>query len=207
MTNLVVKEIAPRSISGATLVLFGTFLGIGDELVYILIYFIKPEKDPLLINIFFFMPFILSTLQLILCFTIFKYDTPRQLYEEKMEEDSLGELNKIYSSVKTRMKVHDKIKTLVDYSKRQYPRYSDLIKGNNLKQLLKGMAMVVIRNFNGLFMIMTFGHIIFKGKFENYAKIILFIPNIFSTIVPFLLIDSTSYHSLSLRKKPLTSGR
>ena len=207
MTNLVVKEIAPRSISGSTLVLFGTFLGIGDELVYILIYFIKPEKDPLLINIFFFMPFILSTLQLILCFTIFKYDTPRQLYEEKMEEDSLGELNKIYSSVKTRAEVHEKIKRLIDYNKRQYPRYSDLFKGENLKQLLKGMAMMVIRNFNGLFMTITFGSIIFEKKLKDDATIILFIPNIVSTIVPFLLIDSTSYHSLSLRKKPLTSGR
>jgi len=207
MTNLVVREIAPKSITGSTLVLFGTFLGIGDELIYTLYHFIRTEEDKVQIITFFLMPSILSILQLILCFTIFKHDTPRQLYEEKMEEDGSGELKKIYSCAKTRAIVQDEIKALVDDTKREYPRYSYLCKGNNLKQLLKGMAMMVIRNFNGLFMAITFGSIIFERDLKEYATIILFIPNIISTIVPFFLVDSTSYHSLSLRKKTLAFDR
>ena len=186
-------------IQRSTLVLFGTFLGVGDEIVYIFNYFISPDEPSPIIEFFFLMPAILALIQLILCCIKFRFDTMQQLIEDKSQEWCVIELGKIYATPNGKIKAFNEIIGYMNQIRRRYPRYSDFFRNPYRKRLLKGIAMIIMRNFNGLFVSGIFASEIMEGS--NYS-LITYIFNILGTLIPFFLVDSTFILHLAYGKKP-----
>lgn len=178
--------------SGSLLVLYTTFMLLGSEIGCIFRYFSRFDKynaDWRWI-LTFFIPIIVSLIQMSLMLTLFKHRSPKELHEALNVSECLDELAKIYTSNERKMKEYTLIQTIVDQSKYVFPSYSELFTRQYFVVVLKGIAIISLRNCTGAFLGMLFS-VFFLNQNPDYDHwfVIFNLLGIAATIVPITLSD------------------
>ena len=108
-------------------------------------------------------PTVISLIQLLLSFFVYKRDTPKHLCEIGNDDDCIEELAKIYSSADRRLFEYGLIKKIINQKERQYPTYRELLGPIHWKSTRNGILLLMLHNCNGLLLMLTFATIIFNS--------------------------------------------
>ena len=93
-----------------------------------------------------FTPTFLAFAQLTLFIFTFRFDTPRQLYEDQFEDLAMSELKKIYNTQERCIDEFKSLSKLMIIYKAQYPSYSLLFSKNHIGTLISASIMLCLRN-------------------------------------------------------------
>lgn len=188
-----VIEIVPREMINPILILFGFFIGLGHCLVFCLnlVEHLTKAKEQILVCAFA-MPAFISAIQIILGLLWFTRETPKHLQVNGEEEMCMQELANIYPSVERRTEEYNRLYRQGAEIRYQYPSYKELVSETYLSSTLKGVAIIVLRNFTGGFSLALFGGVIYKDELQMNVSTILDSVVTLVSIVPFFYINSNS---------------
>jgi len=145
---------------------------------------------------FFFGPILISSLQLVLMATVFKYDTPLQLCKDLCDIEACSELEKIYKNPEDRINEYRALMEEIDKTKSHMPNYTDLFSDQYLKVTIYGTILMVFRNFAGLSVTRAFAGALFeKNDIPGDMAVIFTAGNIGGTFIALLFVDGTLYYN------------
>lgn len=203
---ILVRDIAPKEMKTRILMLYGICYSIGIELEGLAYVFVCTvfsnhlrnsvnsseitDTENLLIKwMVFSPPIILSLIQMIFGEFVYKYDTPRQLCENKEEENALIALSNIYRDSKRRVEEFEKAKKIATQMKHRYPTYKQLLSVNYRELIFQGIAMMLLRNFCEVYLLLEFTTSEFTGSFGIITLCIFPLIEAARAFIPFYYVD------------------
>ena len=186
------REILPNEMTKPVLVLFGFALGVGHDFIYIVEQISMAYADavaPLII--IFFVPAFIAGIQLSLSFLYFKLEPPQYLYENQDEENCMIALLRIYPDPDRRMMEYNRLVRNLEETRYKYPSYTELFTKEYLPTTLKGILIIILRNFTGGFYVAMFSGLLYENNsFQMKINIITDTLNTIMSIAPFFYINS-----------------
>ena len=182
----------PNEMTKPVLILFGFAIGFGHDLIYIVeqisIHY-KNSSVPLII--IFFIPAFIVVIQLSLSFFYFKLEPPQYLYENQDEENCMIALLQIYPESEKRMLEYNRLVRNLEETRYKYPSYTELFTKEYLSTTLKGILIIVLRNFTGGFYVVMFSGLLYENNsYQTNINIISDTLNTIMSIAPFFYINS-----------------
>ena len=117
--------------------------------------------------IIYFMPTVISLIQLALCFTVFKYNTPMELLEDTVCDDAISELKRMYYKRAIYEKEYNRIEILLINFNYQYPSYREIFSKKYFQSFIEGGLMVCLQACTESFINFTFYE---SETYETYIK-------------------------------------
>lgn len=166
------KEITPKEMTNYMPIFFGSFYLLGIDFPIIVYIILEQWSLELYYKaISFFIPAIISLTQLILINFVYIYDTPRMLCENKMEEEAITEMKKIYPSNERRIAEYRALMESVNNDKNSYPTYAELFTRQNFYKVAIGSAMLAFRNSSEYYMLTVLNDVELKNWYFVSAYI------------------------------------
>ena len=154
LKKILVTSISTKQLKTRDLILFSLFFILGLEINCVMVnvsylpaFDGKNVWKKYLKTFTFVIPGILAFTQLMLGLFVFKKDSPKFLAENFMAEDALCEMAKIYPSERSRHSQFRKLQDVQMETKHSYPTYGELFTSNYIRLILKGILVIVLRNF------------------------------------------------------------
>eukprot|EP00826_Nyctotherus_ovalis_P057304 TRINITY_DN7829_c0_g1_i15.p1 TRINITY_DN7829_c0_g1~~TRINITY_DN7829_c0_g1_i15.p1 ORF type:complete len:312 (+),score=58.08 TRINITY_DN7829_c0_g1_i15:787-1722(+) len=191
------------------ILLFVTFLSLGNELLFITGWIgseVKSVGEYSRSMMLTLPPATISLVQLVLSLAVFKRDTPIKLTTDAMHEELADELRKIYPSERRRKSEIEMLKNMDMINKHKAPSYKELFTGRNLKLLFKGILIATFTNCTGTFSRLFFMKYAFMESDKNIMSLSSAIGNLvitLGTLFPLFSYKSTFSIILVIKQKSL----